>query len=277
MSIDSRSTTGMTDVVLKEVRRQVCDAQEQWRRAFVDGLEDKELPFVTLSYAQSIDGSLAVERGKSTLLSGRASLKMTHMLRTLHDGILVGVGTVIADNPSLNARLMEGRNPRPVIIDTHLRCPTTIKLFTLPTCEKPIIIYGRGSLDPEILNRKRALVMLGATVVESETALGDDGRNYVDLRDAFRIAKQNGIGSIMVEGGSAILTSCLQGAAQRQLIGVVIVTIAPTFIGGLRAVNTLLTPALPASPAAGPSFPRLDQPRYHILDEDVVIFGHLAH
>uniref|UniRef100_M4B4M2 Bacterial bifunctional deaminase-reductase C-terminal domain-containing protein n=1 Tax=Hyaloperonospora arabidopsidis (strain Emoy2) TaxID=559515 RepID=M4B4M2_HYAAE len=67
----------MTGVVLQEVRRQVCEAQEQWRR-------------------------------KPTLLSGRASLQMTHMLRTLHDGILVGVGTVIADNPSLNARLMEG-------------------------------------------------------------------------------------------------------------------------------------------------------------------------
>lgn len=66
------------------------------------------LPFVTLTYAQSIDGSIAAVRGVPTLLSGRASLQMTHTLRTLHDAILVGVGTVVADNPSLNARFAEG-------------------------------------------------------------------------------------------------------------------------------------------------------------------------
>ncbi|CAI5737064.1 unnamed protein product [Hyaloperonospora brassicae] len=264
----------MTDVALQQVRRQVCEAQEQWRRASTDDVEAK-MPFVTLSYAQSIDGSLAVERGKPTLLSGRASLKMTHMLRTLHDGILVGVGTVVADNPSLNARLAEGRNPQPIIIDTHLRCPTTIKLFTSPTCERPVIIYGRGSSDPEILDRRRALETLGATVVESETALGTDGRDHVDLRCAFRIARQNGICSIMVEGGSAILTSCLESVAPRQLIDIVVVTIAPIFIGGLRAVHKLLTPAGPTSTAAGPTFPRLLHPRFHVLDEDVVVVGHL--
>uniref|UniRef100_M4B4M3 Uncharacterized protein n=1 Tax=Hyaloperonospora arabidopsidis (strain Emoy2) TaxID=559515 RepID=M4B4M3_HYAAE len=53
----------MTGVVLQEVRRQVCEAQEQWRRAFVEEMKEKEMPFATLSYAQSIDGSLAVERG----------------------------------------------------------------------------------------------------------------------------------------------------------------------------------------------------------------------
>lgn len=68
----------------------------------------EKMPFVTLTYAQSIDGSIAAVRGVPTLLSGPASMKMTHTLRTLHDAILVGIGTVLADNPSLNARFAEG-------------------------------------------------------------------------------------------------------------------------------------------------------------------------
>lgn len=131
------------------------------------------IPFVTLTYAQSIDGSIAAVRGSPTLLSGARSMQMTHMLRTMHDAILVGVGTILADNPSLNARFAEGecgravgavvaecldriahlhmctylsgRNPKPVIVDTSLRCPLTIKLFTSSACEKPVILCGDTS------------------------------------------------------------------------------------------------------------------------------------
>ncbi|KAF4042609.1 RibD C-terminal domain [Phytophthora infestans] len=255
-----------------DIQRQVCEAQENWRQKWHEN-GDNEIPFVTLTYAQSIDGSLAVERGKPTLLSGPASMKMTHVLRTLHNGIMVGVGTVIADNPSLNARLAEGSNPQPIIIDTHLICPTTIKLFTMSTCEKPIILFGCGSQDSAILERKRTLDALGARVFECNTVLGGDGRVHVDLRDAFRVVKQNGISSIMVEGGSAILTSCLQEATQRHFIDLVVVTVAPTFVGGLRAVGSLLTPS---TAAATTPFPRLMHPRYHVLEKDLVILGQLG-
>ncbi|KAG1704151.1 hypothetical protein DVH05_006162 [Phytophthora capsici] len=279
----------------QDICRQVLEAQESWTKRY-DAGEKATMPFVTLTYAQSIDGSLTAERGKPTLLSGPASMKMTHMLRTVHDGIMVGVGTIIADNPSLNARLAEGKNPRPVIIDTNLRCPTDIKLFTLPTCESPILLCGRGLHDPEILRRKRILEKLGGRVIECETTLGEDGCAHVDLHDAFRtseltislaavdtkqfcvlfadVLKEIGIDSVMVEGGSAILTSCLQEATQRPLINLVVVTIAPTFIGGLRAVNGLLSPRTSVEPTAR-IFPRLKQPRYHVLEEDLVIIGHL--
>ncbi|CAI5744201.1 unnamed protein product [Peronospora destructor] len=262
----------MTDTVIMKVRHHVCEALENWNRIVVEEKQNNSLPFVTLAYAQSIDGSLTAERGKPTLLSGPESLKMTHTLRTLHDGILVGIGTVIADNPSLNARLVEGRSPRPIIMDTHLRCPTTIKLFTLPTCEKPVILYGRDSQDPDILMRKQALEMMGASIFKCQTTSGDDGHNHVDLHDALRVVKQNGIDSIMIEGGSAILTSCLEQTTKRHFIDLVIVTIAPTFIGGLRAVSSLLP-----SISTPPTFPRLKQPRFFVLEEDLIILGHLDH
>lgn len=110
----------MCDEVQLDIRRQVCEAQESWKRK-CDGEAERALPFVTLTYAQSIDGSLAVERGKPTLLSGPASMKMTHTLRTLHEGIMVGVGTILADNPSLNARLAEGTKKYSCILTGH--CP----------------------------------------------------------------------------------------------------------------------------------------------------------
>ncbi|RMX65170.1 hypothetical protein DD238_004391 [Peronospora effusa] len=277
----------MTDTVIMEVRHYVCEALENWNRSFVEKEQKNLLPFVTLTYAQSIDGSLTAERGKPTLLSGPASLKMTHTLRTLHDGILVGIGTVIADNPSLNTRLAEGKCPRPIIIDTHLRCPTTIKLFTLPTCEKPVILYGRDSQDPDILMRKQTFEMMGVSIFECQTTPGDDGRNHVDLQDALQlladltdsfvtfyagVVKQHGINSIMIEGGSAILTSCLQQATTQHFIDLVVVTIVPTFIGGLRAVSSLLPSITTPS-----TFPRLKQPRFFVLEEDVIILGPLDH
>ena len=66
------------------------------------------LPFVTLAYAQSLDGSIAGETGKPLRLSGSESMHMTHLLRAWHDSILVGVGTVVADDPSLTVRLCSG-------------------------------------------------------------------------------------------------------------------------------------------------------------------------
>ncbi|KAL3668717.1 hypothetical protein V7S43_006012 [Phytophthora oleae] len=219
----------MSATMQQGIRRQVCEAQENWTRK-CDASQKAAMPFVTLTYAQSIDGSLTAERGKPTLLSGPASMKMTHILRTVHDGIMVGVGTIIADNPSLNARLAEGKNPRPIVIDTNLRCPTDIKLFTLPTCENPILLCARGLQDPGEDLLETVIEKLGARVIECETTQGEDGCAHVHLRDAFRVLKEIGINSVMVEGGSAILTSCLQEAAQRPLINLVVVTIAPTFV-----------------------------------------------
>jgi 3,4-dihydroxy 2-butanone 4-phosphate synthase/GTP cyclohydrolase II len=84
--------------------------------------------------------------GVPTRLSGHASMVLTHKLRALHHAILVGVGTVLADDPSLTVRLVPGTNPQPVILDTHLRCPLDSKLLTSSRCKRPIIITTDFSL-----------------------------------------------------------------------------------------------------------------------------------
>ena len=81
-------------------------------------------PFVTLSYAQSLDGCIAAKRGQPLALSGPQSLTLTHQLRSAHDAIMVGIGTLLADNPRLTVRLVEGRDPQPVVLDSRLRFPS---------------------------------------------------------------------------------------------------------------------------------------------------------
>ncbi|KAF0759183.1 hypothetical protein AaE_003737 [Aphanomyces astaci] len=218
--------------------------------------------FVTLTYAQSLDGSIAAVRGQPTLLSGAASMTMTHKLRTMHDGILIGIGTLVADNPSLTVRLVQGPSPQPLIVDGDLRCPLSCKLFTHDACRKPWLLAVDGGWNEDKLARKAALEAGGAVIIMC--AATPKGR--VDLVDAFRQIHARGITSVMVEGGASILTSCLMvQATDSQFLSHGIVTIAPLFVGGLKGVAALL-----------PAYPRLHPVQVASLGKDVVMFGPLA-
>ncbi|RQW07365.1 MAG: RibD family protein, partial [Calditrichaeota bacterium] len=98
----------------------------------VQGQEEagkRKRPVVTVTYAQSLDGSISLVSSAPLKLSNGPSLKFTHHLRILHDAILIGIGTLIADNPRLTARLIQGKNPRPVVVDSHLRFPLEARLI----------------------------------------------------------------------------------------------------------------------------------------------------
>jgi GTP cyclohydrolase II len=86
-------------------------------------------PFVTLAYAQSVDGSIAMEPGRPCALSGPEAMRLTHALRAAHDGILIGIGTLLADDPRLTVRLVPGKSPQPVVVDSLLRTPLQARLF----------------------------------------------------------------------------------------------------------------------------------------------------
>ena len=89
------------------------------------------LPFVTIKYAQTLDGRIATTTGQSQWISSEASLKFAHKLRAEHDAILVGAGTVIKDNPELTVRLVRGRNPLRVIVDSELKIITKLKFYRI--------------------------------------------------------------------------------------------------------------------------------------------------
>lgn len=121
---------------------------------------------LTLTYAQSLDGKVAPAPGQQLRLSGETSMTLTHALRQVHDAILVGIGTVLSDDPRLNVRLVSGgRDPQPVILDSSLRCPVTCQLFTRAGGRRPMI-FTRPLSRPEQLEKKKHMIQLGAQVIE---------------------------------------------------------------------------------------------------------------
>ncbi len=185
-------------------------------------------PVVTLTYAQSLDGCLTAWRGMRYPLSGAETQKMTHMLRAAHDAILVGVGTILADNPHLTVRLAPGVDPRPVILDTHLRIPLDSRLLGRSD-NLPWIACG-PSADEEKWGR---LEERKARIISCKPDL----HKRIDLEDLLSQLYESGIHSLMVEGGASVITSFIEA----RLVDVVVLTIAPIWLGGLHAVETELS------------------------------------
>ena len=180
-------------------------------------------PFITLSYAQSLDGSIAAGDGRPLALSSPPSLFRTHALRARHDGLLVGVGTILADDPLLTVRHAAGPDPQPIVLDTQLRTPMPARVLSNP--RRPWFVAGK----PASPARRIALVAVGAQVVE--TARSIDG--LIDLPAALRALAERGLRSIMVEGGSRVLRSFLAA----RLVDWVVITVAPVFAAGKPVLN----------------------------------------
>jgi 3,4-dihydroxy 2-butanone 4-phosphate synthase/GTP cyclohydrolase II len=186
-------------------------------------LAETGLPLVTLSYAQSLDGSISHQHGLPLSLSGPESLEFTHRLRDAHDAVLVGIGTVLADDPRLTVRSIEGKDPRPVVLDSRLRLPSSARLWSHPL--PPWIFCGKEA-HPEA---RRALEARGAQVQTVPQASG----RYLDLVAVLAALGERGVAGLMVEGGAEVITSFLSAG----LVDRVVVTIAPVFVGGVRALQ----------------------------------------
>jgi 3,4-dihydroxy 2-butanone 4-phosphate synthase/GTP cyclohydrolase II len=217
-------------------------------------------PFVTLTYAQSLDGSIAQASGEPLSISGEDALGMTHRLRALHDGILVGIGTVVADDPRLNVRRAEASHPVPIVLDSSLRFPLDARLLT---CEgpDPLIVTG-----PEAASgRRETLESEGATVVERPCA--PDGG--VCLRSLLDALGERQIKSVMVEGGTQILTSFLR----QQQVQHVILTVAPMFVGGTSALDAIAPTDGAEASREGAAFPQLTNVQQRWYGDDLVVEG----
>lgn len=229
-------------------------AVEDFIRLFEVERGDQERPLVTLAYAQSLDGSIAIERGKPFAISGPESMKVTHQLRAWHDGILIGIGTVLADNPQLTVRLVEGQNPQPIILDSNLRLPTSAALL-------------RNEISPWIFSRQNAneiadkdLRQRGCSIFPFECLPG----KALPLSQILPTLKNQGIKRLMVEGGATVIRSFLQAG----LVDVVILTLAPIFVGGFKAVDQLFSQSI-----ADPLIPRLSQINIDKVGADLWVWG----
>ncbi len=178
----------------------------------------KRRPRVSLKVATSLDAQIATHTGDAKWLSGEPARKWAHQMRVEHDAILVGAGTVIADDPSLNVRHVEGRDPLRVVLDSTLRTPLTAKLYTAPLAEGTIVICTRPDQD-----KHSALLERGVKVFQ----VAEDESGRPDITEVLSVLKELGYLDIFVEGGGEIHGAFLQ----KQLVDRLYVVVTPWLIG----------------------------------------------
>lgn len=174
-------------------------------------------PFLTLKFASTLDGKLATRAGDSRWITGPESRRWVHRQRDVHDAILVGINTVLADDPELTARDPEGRTPVKVVVDSLGRLPARARLFD--ECEEGVIVLttSRGQ------ERARELP------VEVIVSDGLDGR--VELGQAFKELANRGLTSVLAEGGATLNYALLHAG----LVDRVAAFVAPKLVGGSEA------------------------------------------
>ena len=204
-------------------------------------------PFVTIKSAMSLDGKIATFTGQSQWITNESSRKDGHILRASHDAMLVGIGTILADDPLLNCRLtrdelyeaiinrhdvsidntLEVHQPDIIILDSQGRTPTDAKVFTIPN-RKVIIYVTKGC--PE--QRRIALANVGAIVEELPTKSVRQGRTTdvaidikkIDIQACLEHLGEQEYTSVLVEGGSTIISSFVESLAFDKIV---------TYIGNL--------------------------------------------
>lgn len=218
-----KNIPALTEKAISELEKSLQKlAQAKYRKSGI--------PFVTLKYAQTLDGKIATLTGDSKWISESSSLRLVHRMRSSNDAILVGVGTIIRDDPRLTVRLIKGKNPQKIILDSQLRTPLDSN-----------VLKGRAALFTIIattslsdLRKIKRIQSTGAKVWVIEK----DHSNQVDLQNLLKELGRRNIHSILVEGGSKIITSFLK----KRLADRLVVIIAPKIIGrGIYSVTPSTT------------------------------------
>ncbi|HOV78522.1 MAG TPA: bifunctional diaminohydroxyphosphoribosylaminopyrimidine deaminase/5-amino-6-(5-phosphoribosylamino)uracil reductase RibD [Bacillota bacterium] len=217
------------------------------------------LPFVVAKAAVSLDGKIATSAGESKWITGPEARAYAHRLRDRYDAVMVGIGTVLADDPLLTARLPagDGRDPVRVILDSAARTPLHSKVLNRQSPARTIIAVTAAA--PR--EKTEALAATGAEVLEV-----NEGPR-VDLAELMRLLSKKEITSVLVEGGSAVHGSAFAAG----IVDKVVWFIAPRIIGGTTAPGPVggrgvedLTDAV-----------KVERLKVHRLGEDLCIEGYV--
>ena len=235
-------------------------------------------PFVTLTFATSLDSQLSLAPGVRTRLSGPDSKAMTHYLRSQHSAILVGISTLLADNPGLNCRIAGAfSQPRPIIVDPHLRWSPahTDKVLQISKAGQGLAPYVLTGVLPDQIpsDSLNVLNSYGGKFIHIEAHISEaDARLRFDWHGILEALRKEGLTSVMVEGGGQIINSLLSPNSQ-PLIDSVIVTIAPTWLG---QGGVVVSPERVQDQQGVPvPVSRLSAVKWHPFGEDVVLCGKL--
>lgn len=235
----------VTEGVLKEE----CDSLNEIFMHYITA----NTPFVTMKYAMTMDGKIACYTGESKWITGEAARRQVQLDRLRHSAIMVGVGTVIADDPMLTCRTENGRNPVRIICDTHLRIPEECNI--VKTAKEIPTIIAVCDAEPKKTER------LAGAGCEILTVGEADG--HTDLRQLMKIAVERKIDSILIEGGGELNWSALQAG----IVSKVQTYIAPKLFGGAAAKSPLSGQGVPSPDKAF----MLTDSRVRRLGEDFLI------
>jgi GTP cyclohydrolase II len=182
-------------------------------------------PHVVVKYAQSIDGRIATASGDARWISSEEERRMSHALRARCDAIMVGVETVLNEDPLLTVRLVPGPSPARVILDSKLRAPASARVFDDAA---PTLVITTEDFDPQ---RRRELSDRNVAV-----RVVPQGPQGVDVRAALALLNGMKFSSLLIEGGQRVITSMLQSRCADR----VVVALAPIVLGrGIEGVGDL--------------------------------------
>ena len=179
-------------------------------------------PLVTLHFAQSLDGRIGLGPGaERAILSSEEGVVAAHLARAEHDAVLVGIETVLHDDPRLNARGEARKQPLRVVLDSELRLPLGARLLAPDAAAGEVVIFGCAERASK--ERQRQLQDSGATVLLTSA----DRQGRVALGEALQALAARGVERLLVEGGAKVLTSFLQARLAKRAQ----IEIAPLWLG----------------------------------------------
>ena len=210
------------------------------------------MPWVSLKAAQTLDGRIADVNGESKWITSEASRKEVHKLRSTHDAVLVGAGTLIKDNPRLNVRHVDGQQPFRVVIDENLESPSDANVFNIGEGDKTLLFTSaKGTSD-----KLKSIEDNGVRVIKYDSV------NGIDIKWMLGKLVAHGISSVLVEGGGTIFSSFLDSG----LVDRYIIFVNPSFMGS--GLGTFDTDGFSVSNRL-----RLKEVSVELIGEDIMVQG----
>lgn len=209
-------------LVVQDFCREECDAINEVFFHYIT----TRMPYVVMKYAMTADGKIATRTGDSKWITGEAAREHVQHLRHRYMGIMVGIGTVLADNPMLNCRIPGGRNPVRIICDSNLRIPLDCQIVETAKEIPTIVAVRKQEFTTKQQEKKEQLAMKQVEVIEVPPK-----EKELDLTKCMEILGEKGIDSILLEGGGILNDTALREG----LIKKAYVYMAPKMFGGSLA------------------------------------------
>ena len=218
----------------------------------------KKQPFVVLKTAMSLDGKIATKTGESKWITGEKARYEVQQLRNQYSAIMVGVDTVIMDNPQLTCRIPNGRNPIRIVVDSKLRTPLESNIVKSAKDIRTILVTTKIASEEKV----RLIEELGVVVIKTNCKNGK-----VDLIESLAKLGEQNIDSILLEGGGTLNYSALKSG----IVDKIIAYISPKIIGGISAKTSIEGEGIEKLEEAF----KLEQLTTRLIDKDIFIEGYV--